>query len=179
MLMACGGGDDAAEPTAATEPSATRTVRETDAAGTQPVSTLAVTATPATSDEANTIDVEEDKDEAFDALERTVQQLVDGQSARAYERIHPEQRKLFTKDQYRKCTEDLSSINKAEVDLKEAYLEENTIIPGTDIVMDSLALTVEMNFDGDEDTNTFHEFKLDGEWYFTVAYPDEMKSGTC
>lgn len=129
---------------------------------------------------ANTIDLEKDKGDAFKALERQIKFLADGQSSRAYDELHPSQRKLFTKEQYGKCVEDAAAFDNVKLTLKEAFLEKADAIPGTSEAADSIALTVELKADDfDGQTDTFHEFKVDGKWYFVVADADEVIKGTC
>jgi hypothetical protein len=136
---------------------------------------------PADSTNANAINVDKDKDDAMAALQRQLTFLADGQFSRAYEEIHPAQRALYTKEQYGKCVEDAEQFDNIKVKLKEAYVEKDDLITGTDIRTDSLGLTVIMTVDGDESsaTTTFHEYKVDGKWYFIVAHPEEMIEGTC
>lgn len=165
-LVACGGDDDD-EPTATVAPASTvATVAGETPQPTEP-------AAAATADDANPIDLDKDKDDAFEALQRQMKFLTDGQSSRAYEEIHPAQRALFTKEEYGACVRDLASLGDVKLELEEAYLEPDTLIPGTTTRTDVLALTVKMTVNGSTDTNTFREMKVDGEWFFAVADPAE------
>lgn len=50
---------------------------------------------------------------------------------------------------------------------RETY-SEDVLIPGTDLTVESVAITVELEPNMDQ-TDTFHSYDVDGEWRFTVS----------
>lgn len=171
VFVGCGGGDDDSTQATANTP--------TTAATLAPGETPKPTATPVPASPTAGINVDKDKDDAFKALERQFKFLTDGQSSRAYDEIHPSQRALFTKEQYGACVADAARLGSVKLKLKEAYLEKAHTIPGTTEAPDALALTVDLTIDNRTDTDTFHEYKVDGKWYFVVEDAKDVKEGTC
>lgn len=175
LSMACSSSNDdeanddaptttSEEPAESTEDETTTTTEDSSATEGPPVTDATSTT------EANTHET------AADALRRQIGYLSDGQTGRAYQEIHPEQQALFTVDQYGEC---LSSIPDAEVVSVEETYNEPLTIPGTETVVDSVAITAEVRLGGQTDTDTYHEVYVDGRWVFTVFAAEDIAAGTC
>lgn len=116
---------------------------------------------------------------AEDALERQFRFLADGQTRRAYAEIHPAQQELFTADEYAVCVgESVGGLQLEEVNVKDTFTEEITI-PGTDLMVESTAITAELVTNVGTDTDTFHEIDVEGEWRFAVSDAQRIIDGTC
>lgn len=138
--------------------------------------TASATPDPAT---ANAINLDKDKDAAFKVLQQQIDYLSDGQNAKAYDTIHPAQRALFTKEQFEACREEIGAVPEVKLKLKEAAAENDKAIVGTTSKANAIALTVELDIDGEKDTDTMYAYKTDGQFYTTLSNPEEVTKGTC
>lgn len=103
--------------------------------------------------------------------------LKKGQYGRAYDEIVPTQQALFTREQYISCLTKQHPIV-GGVTIKEIFTE-HVAIPGTDQQLDSTAVTAEIEGLFGKNTQTFHEFNINGQWRFSVTDVDEARNGTC
>lgn len=120
---------------------------------------------------------------AEDALERQIGYLSDGQYGRLYDELHPAQQKLIDEDAFVRCYDEVAGgVSITGFDVKDTY-PEKVRIPGTTLKADSVAVTVAIKAKiGEapgEDTRTFHEFDVDGDWRFTLSEVEEWADGNC
>ena len=108
--------------------------------------------------------------DAVEAWERQAEYLSDGQYGRLYDELHPEHRALIDEETFFRCQNAMSvELGGIDMDVKETFVEDVTI-PGTDVEVESVAITVEFSVPGfPSESDTFHEIEVDGEWYWTVA----------
>jgi hypothetical protein len=115
------------------------------------------------------------------ALKKQIGWLTSGQYGRAWDQMHPAQQALMSREQYARCA-GARSIPDFEVTLKEIY-DEEVQIPGTEEKVMSKAVTVELRYGGSRDTDTFHEFLVDGQWRWTASWTDAdveaIRDGDC
>ena len=116
---------------------------------------------------------------AADALETQMGYLSDGQYARLYDTLHPAQQELISEDEFVECYHrEIDGVDVVGVEVVEEF-EEEVDLPGTDLEdQDSVALTVRLTVrQGQQmasDTDTFHEFEVDGDWRFSVKDPEDF-----
>lgn len=122
------------------------------------------------------------KETAFDALRRQLRYLGDGQAGRAWQEIHPAQQALIPQALYVQCVSAAGSFDVSNIKIKESF-GESMRIPGTTIDAQSTALTVSYTIKRGllelEDTDTFHEIAVDGQWRFTVKAASAYAAGRC
>lgn len=123
-------------------------------------------------------------DDAAEAVQRQFKYLTDGQYGRAWEEIHPAQQGFIPRALYVRCSGDrLGSIQIVDIDVKEVF-HEPSAIEGTDLEPDSVAITLALKYKAgalpeQSDTETFHEFFVDGQWRFSVTGAESYKAGEC
>lgn len=113
------------------------------------------------------------------ALLHQIDLLKKGQYGRAYDEIVPQQQALFTRDAYIAClSQEHPSVG--DVKVQEVYTEQ-VAIPGTDDKLDSTAITVQISGTGllgaSTQTETFHEFNINGQWRFSISDPGSPQRG--
>ena len=64
-----------------------------------------------------------------------------------------------------------------DINIIETFTEEIDI-PATDLVVESTAITAELETNLGTDTDTFHEVDVDGEWRF-IVFSQDIIDGTC
>jgi hypothetical protein len=166
MLGACGGNDGDAATVATPTPASSTATSIAACAGSSATSGSSPTSAAAP------------KESAEAALKRQMNMLADGQGQRAYAELHPAQQALFTVQQYADCVRSAGSLDITGFKVKDIY-QESLAIPGTDLTVDSTAVTAELTTNLGTDTDTFHEVAVGGEWRFTVTDVDNIVAGTC
>ncbi len=165
----------AGDPSSLRSPAATETVP----------ATATVTETPTGAAEATPTPTAQPTPEitAGEALELVIDYVSKGQFGRQWEGLHPAQQEFIPKELYVLCRDEAAAgVDVKSVKVLETF-EEDSPIPGTELVLPSAAITAEVAYKqglfSDTDTDTFHLFLVDGVWRWVDPDPDPYKSGEC
>jgi hypothetical protein len=105
------------------------------------------------------------------AIVRQLGYLSDAQYGRLYDELHPAQQALLSRDEFIQCySDEVPALTIEDIDIGESF-EESLTLPGTDQRVDTVALTTEFSAGGSQDTTTFHEIEVDGEWRWMLQDP--------
>lgn len=149
-LAGCGGGDDSV---------ATSTTAEAPTQST-------TTAKPADSPEKGVA-----------ALKHQFDLISKGQWGRNWDELHPAQQAFIPRERYVECLAD-ESFELTDITVLETF-EEPMSIDGTDLRVDSLAITVRITANGRTETDTFHEVFVDGRWAWVSSDAEMFRDGEC
>ena len=92
--------------------------------------------------------------------------------------LHPAQQALVSKDDFTECSAMQGAVDLEVVSIKDEY-EETRTLPGTDLQVETVALTVELRSGMQTDTTTMHLMNVDGEWRWAVSDPAGFDPETC
>ena len=100
-----------------------------------------------------------------------------------YDMLHPAQAKLVDRALFIKCQQTGSpgSVVLKDIRIISEAPEANSPVPGTDIVADSVVVTVELTMNGTPAKMAPHEFNVGGKWYW-IADAESMgayRAGKC
>lgn len=122
------------------------------------------------------------EDDAAAAFKRQLRYFSDGQFGRLYTFLHPAQKGLVAKADYLRCAENLPAIDVLRIRVLDTY-REKVDIPGTDLVVKSIAITARITARGpvgeESDTDTSHVVKVGKTWRWVLNDADGFANGGC
>lgn len=119
---------------------------------------------------------------AREAAVAGVETTLKGQWGRAYDLLLIQQQAIITKDAYVECFSAKPHTVPDDLSIKATDdYPERTKIPGTDVEVDTTAVTIEISGGGQKLSQTMHLVKVDGVWRFGLSQEqiDQVKAGDC
>ena len=118
---------------------------------------------------------------AEQAMLRQFDNVQKRQWARHWEELHPAQQAFVAKDQFIRCSDQLS-LSIESVNVVRSF-EDRVTVPGTTLQADSVAIAAQVKVRigqlATDFERTFHEFEVDGEWRWAITDPEPYKAGRC
>ena len=124
-----------------------------------------------------------DSDSAEGAALRQWDYIKKSQFGRSWEELHPAQQELIDRNDFMRCAEEASDeslVAFSDLEILETY-EEDIPVPGTDLTVPSVAVTVEITNTilGITGADTLHEIDVDGEWRWILSEPEAYQGENC
>jgi len=117
------------------------------------------------------------KESAGAAVSRQLRELTSGQFGREWDELHPAQQQSVGRSQWERCAAAVYLPELKGVTVLETYADPIDVPDVPEKT--SMAVTVRMDTSAGQETTTFHEVAVGGQWRWVLSDLSPYKDGKC